>query len=75
MVTAMSKLSCGEIVRRQREHLGLTREQLAAQCGVSTSTIARLELNNQLPKTRSLSAIANRLGIPVSELLVELVAS
>lgn len=59
----------GQLIRAAREREGLTREELARQAEVSTSTVGRLELRDQLPNTLALARIAARLGIPVNDLL------
>lgn len=66
----MANLRRGERVRCQREAHKLTREQLAQRAGTSTSTIARLELNDQLPRVATLAAIANVLDLSLDELMV-----
>lgn len=71
----MSETTPGQIVRSARESAGLTREQLALRAGVSTSTIARLELADRLPKAHGLGRIAAVLDVPVASLLVEPVAA
>lgn len=59
----------GARARRLREDRGLTREQLAARSGVSTSTVARLELGTGLPGTAAILQIASALNVNVAELL------
>ncbi|MBT2273848.1 helix-turn-helix transcriptional regulator [Rhodococcus enclensis] len=46
----------------------MTREQLAAKASVSISTIARLELSDQLPGTRNLYSIAAALEVSADAL-------
>lgn len=65
----MANLRRGERVRCQREALHLTREQLALRAQTSTSTIARLELNDQLPRAATLAAIAAVLDMSLDQLL------
>ncbi|WP_214926408.1 helix-turn-helix transcriptional regulator [Rhodococcus qingshengii] len=64
----MAKLTSGTIARSRREELGMTREQLAAKASVSISTIARLELSDQLPGTRNLYSIAAALEVSADAL-------
>lgn len=59
----------GRLVRSAREREGLTREELGRQAGVSTSTVARIELYDHLPSALALARVAARLKIPVNELL------
>lgn len=52
-----------------RKAAGLSRERLAAKAGVSTSTVARLELRDQAPGLDLLAAIAEALDTTVPALL------
>lgn len=61
--------SPGAVVREAREKLPLSREKLASQVGVSTSTIARLENRDRLPNVAALVRIAATVGVSVAELL------
>lgn len=65
----MPNLAVDQTVRRRREELGLTREQLAAESQTSTSTIARLELQGHMPNARTLARIASVIQLPVDALL------
>jgi transcriptional regulator with XRE-family HTH domain len=65
------EMTIGGSVRRHREALGLTREDFARQVGTSTSTIARLELMDQLPRVATLAAIAAFLGLSLDGLVGE----
>ena len=71
MQAASPERSPGRLIRAAREAADLTRENLAHETGVSTSTIARLELKDQIPNVLALTRIAGRLGIPVVDLLPE----
>lgn len=66
---AASPVSPGRLVRAARERADLTREELARDAQVSTSTIARLELKDRLPNALALARIAGRVGVPVTDLL------
>lgn len=57
------------MIRASREQSGLTREELARDSKVSTSTVARLELNDRLPNALALARIAARVGVAVTDLL------
>lgn len=61
--------SPGQVIRAAREELDLTREELARDAQVSTSTVARLELNNRLPNALALARISTRVGVPLADLL------
>lgn len=65
----MAKLTLGSWVRQRREAAGLTREQLAAKAGTSTSTVTRLERHSQAPKAPALVGIATALEVSVDDLL------
>lgn len=65
----MAISTLGRTVRRQREALGLTREQLAGRASVSTSLIARLELNGHTPKTEAILRIAAALEMTPATLI------
>ena len=54
-------------VKEKREELNITQEQLAEKCGVSTRTIQRIEAGTE-PKGHTLNALANVLGLEVSDL-------
>lgn len=46
----------------------MTREQLAVEVGISNSTLARLELNDTVPKHEIMRALAGVLDVPVADL-------
>jgi transcriptional regulator with XRE-family HTH domain len=64
----MAVLENPNLVRRAREDRGLTRFQLAAQVGISISTIDRLENEGKLPNAQTLFRIADALGVTVDSL-------
>lgn len=59
----------GDRLRRAREETSLSREALAAEIGVSVSTIVRAELRGKLPGTLTTAAICRRLELSLDELL------
>jgi transcriptional regulator with XRE-family HTH domain len=61
----------GREVRDRRERLGWSRETLARQADVSSSTVARLELYGQEPSLRTISALAASLECDVADLLAK----
>jgi transcriptional regulator with XRE-family HTH domain len=69
MSGATDARSPGRVIRAARERAELTREELAREAQVSTSTVARLELKDRLPNALALARIAARVGVPVSALL------
>ncbi len=59
-------------VRRLRDQAELTREQLAARAEVTTSTIFRIESDDDYePRMSSVTAIARALGCRVADLFLE----
>lgn len=69
MSTPTDANSPGQVVRTARTRAGLSREKLAAETNVSTSTIVRLERTDALPNVNALVRIATRLDVPVADLL------
>lgn len=62
----MKKFS--EILRELRSQKGITLQQLAQSCGVSTRTMIRYEHGERLPDIETASIIANYLGVSISDL-------
>lgn len=56
------------MIREARENAKLSREKLAAESGVSVSTIVRLERDNRLPNVAALARIAAQVAVPVADL-------
>jgi len=67
----MPERTPGQRLREAREAAGLSRAQLAHQSGVAARTIARVELENRLPRVERLQALARALGVTTTELLGE----
>lgn len=65
----MSETSIGTKVRKARESLGRSREQIAFAVGVSTSTVTRLENEDRIPNALALKRIADELGVSLDALL------
>ncbi len=61
----------GDNVRRMREKMGLTQEELALRCDLTQGYINFLENGRRGYTRKSLSKIANALGIPISQLFEE----
>lgn len=64
----MAILTPGQTVRQRRAALALSRERLAADVGVSTSMIVRLERDDKLPNVLALRRIAARLDLSIEDL-------
>jgi transcriptional regulator with XRE-family HTH domain len=60
----------GRLVRLRRRALGLTQEQLAQRCGLSTNHIARIEMpkSRENPSLETLEKLASGLEFAVSDL-------
>jgi transcriptional regulator with XRE-family HTH domain len=62
----------GRRLRQLRESQGLSREDLAQKAVIKSGIIYKLEKERDSnPKLKTLAAIANALGIPISELILE----
>ncbi len=59
----------GEKIRKAREAKGLTQAQLGELIGVSKVAICRYEIETLDPPSRVLKAIAEALGVSVSDIL------
>src|SRR5660398_168667 len=59
----------GRRVRHFRAAAGLTLEQLGADVGVAASQLSLIENGRREPRLSLLSAIADRLGVPLQEVL------
>jgi transcriptional regulator with XRE-family HTH domain len=58
----------GAAVRQAREDRSLSRETLAFHAGVTTGTLARLELGQSDPAWSTICAVADALDITLTEL-------
>jgi transcriptional regulator with XRE-family HTH domain len=56
-------------VRRRREELGLTQEELADLSGLTPNYIGAIELGKRDPSVSSMRSLARGLGISLAELL------
>ena len=65
----MGELGLGELLRRHRERLGLSQEELAqrAGAGLSVSTIANIERGRSRPYRHTLEALAEALELEGEE--------
>lgn len=59
------------LVRAWREHLGVSREELAARMGTSAAAVAQFEAKNARPRGAMLKKIAAALGLADWEALRE----
>ena len=74
-LATQGRKTLGERIRHFRETAGLTQEALAHAADIGRVTLVRLEKGSQTPRFKTLTAIAQALGRPVQDLLVEPEAS
>jgi transcriptional regulator with XRE-family HTH domain len=55
-------------VRQLRDKRGMTQEALAQEAGITTGTISLIERGQSNPAWGTVKAIANALGVSISEL-------
>jgi transcriptional regulator with XRE-family HTH domain len=63
-----NSVSFGRAIRERRHALDISQEELAARSGLHRTYLADLERGNRNPSLESIHAVANGLGIQVSEL-------
>ena len=59
----------GDRIKKAREAVGLTQEQLGEKIGVTGVTIMRYEKNQREPRQKQLQSIASALGVSVGDLM------
>lgn len=59
------------LIKRRRQELRLTQQDVAEACGVDRSTVANWETGQTYPDARRLKALAKVLDVTVDELLAE----
>lgn len=74
-VAATGRQALGQRIRHFRERVGITQDTLATGAGIGRATLVRLETGTQSPRYTTLLALAEALGIPVSDLLMSDVIS
>lgn len=62
-------MQIGERIKAARKKAGLTQKQLGEKMGISYQAVAQWENDLRNPKIETLRAIANALGVPVSDLI------
>ncbi len=58
----------GRTIKNYREHLKMTKEDLAQKIRVGTHTIEKYESGEQIPSSQTLLKLSTVLDIPASEL-------
>lgn len=66
----MKKKTLGQVLKKQRETLGLTQRELAVKLSVKPSHVAYLEKDRRRPSLALLSRIANVLGLQKEQLFL-----
>lgn len=61
----------GARIRQQREHIGLTQEQLGEACDLSSSFVGHIERGSRKLSVESLYKLASVLGVSVDYLLFD----
>ncbi len=69
--TANTLSAIGNRIRELRQARGLTLQSLAEACALSQSMLSLVERGRASPSIGSLIVIANALGVPMSDLIVE----
>lgn len=64
-----TEIKIGGRIRELRQERGMTLDQLAAQAGISASHLSRLERDQAEPSFTVAAAIAQQIGVSLSELL------
>ncbi|WP_243312391.1 helix-turn-helix domain-containing protein [Fundidesulfovibrio agrisoli] len=57
------------LARAWREHLGLTKEQVAAKMGTSVAALEQIEAKSAKPRRATLAKVAAALGVSVDQLV------
>lgn len=70
-IAMQGRRTLGGRIRYHRESAGLTQVSLARAADIGRVTLVRLEKGEQIPRFKTLEAIAQALGIRVPELLIE----
>lgn len=56
------------LARAWREHLGLTKEQVAKRMGISPAALEQIEARSAKPRKATLAKVAMALGVKVEQL-------
>ena len=62
-------LELGQAIKRRREELGMTLEQLSERCKITANYIGTIENGKRDPSISTLYGIASGLGVSLGELL------
>jgi transcriptional regulator with XRE-family HTH domain len=67
----MEVMKIGTQVKKAREQVLLTQEELAERAGIGTATLNRIEKDRVEPHFRTIRKIAKALGVDAKELIPE----
>jgi transcriptional regulator with XRE-family HTH domain len=59
----------GENLRRARQHLGMTQEEVGHRSGVHPTEVSRIEAGKRDPRVSTVERLAKAVGISPSDLL------
>lgn len=62
-------IKLGKTIKQLRKKAGLTQEQLADKCKLSTTYVGYLEIGQKRPSLKTLNKIATVLGVKVKDLI------
>lgn len=71
----LAQQAWGRVIRRYRAWKGLSRRELAQRAGLSTVYLGEIERGEKDPSSRSLTLVADALGVPLAELYVRVAAT
>jgi transcriptional regulator with XRE-family HTH domain len=74
MARAEPDRALGNVLRRLRNESGLSQESLAYRSGITTPTLARIELGQSSPAYTTVSAIAQALGVSMQDVVAQVEA-
>ena len=66
---ASLNVNVGSLIRRERQHQGLSLRELARRVGVSASMLSQVETGRTRPSVSTIYAIATELGLSIDALL------
>jgi len=61
----------GEVIRKRREALGMSQEELALAAGLTPLCVHLIETHQRFPKMDTAERLSTALGIPLAALVME----
>lgn len=68
-VAEMTAKGRKSLARAWREHLGLTKEQVASRMNISPAALEQIEARSAKPRRATLAKVAEALGVQVEQLM------